>query len=86
METQLVKLNKDDIETAARIYSRAYQDYPVWKHLIPDEMERKTKFLTLWEFFVRFNLKYGQIYASSSKFEGVVSIIHSKDMNTSLLK
>lgn len=84
--SHLIELTKHDIERAALIYFHAYQDYPVWQHLIPDEMERKTKFLSLWEFFVKFNLKYGQIYANSSKIQGIVSIIHSENMNTSLIK
>lgn len=86
METPLIELKKHDIKRAARIYFKAYQEYPIWQFLIPDEMERKTKFLSLWEFFVKFYHKYGQIFANSSKFEGLVSIVHSEKMNTSLIK
>ena len=86
LENQLIKLTKHDFERAAKIFFRAYKEYPVWLHLIPNEVDRKPKFLSLWGFFVKFNLKYGQVYANSPKFEGVVSITHSDDMNTSLLK
>jgi GNAT superfamily N-acetyltransferase len=67
----ILRLDKSHIKPATRVLARAFQDYPLFVHLIPDESERKNKLSYILEAFVRYGILYGEVYASSPNLEGV---------------
>jgi hypothetical protein len=46
---------------------------------------KKEKLLVFFECFVRYGLRYGQVYATSSNYEGIAIWFNFEDINTSLI-
>lgn len=67
----LVRLKKSQIKPAAETLARAFQDYPAFIYIIPDASERRKKSPHLFQFFMRFGILYGEVYATSPNMEGV---------------
>jgi len=67
----LIRLKKADIKTAARVLARAFHDYPLSAYFFPDESERRRKQPAMFRTLIRRGLKYGEVYATSLKLEGV---------------
>jgi len=67
----LLRLDKSHIKPATEVLARAFQDYPLFVYLIPDESERKNKLPYLLETFVFYGVSYGEVYATSPNLEGV---------------
>ena len=67
----LVRLRKRDIKAAAETLAKAFQDYPLSLYFIPDELERRKKQPAMFSTLIKNGLKYGEVYATSSKMEGV---------------
>ena len=68
---ELYKIQKKDIETACQVLGKAFHTDPAWIHVIPDENERKEKLPSVFEYVVRYSLKYGEVYAPTEKLEGI---------------
>ena len=76
--SDLDKLKKQDIKKAANVLANAFSVDPLWKEIFNDE----DKFRVQFEFFLRFCMKYGNVFSTSDNFEGVMAILpHDKDMN-----
>jgi len=76
--SDLDKLKKQDIKKAANVLANAFSVDPLWKEIFNDE----DKFRVQFEFFLRFCMKYGNVFSTSNNFEGVMAILpHDKDMN-----
>ena len=67
----LYKIRKQDIEAACRVLGKAFHDDPAWIHVIPDENERQEKLPFIFEYVVRYSMKYGEVYAPTEKLEGI---------------
>ena len=67
----LLRLTKDRIKPAAEVLERAFRDYPMSAYFIPDEAKRSKKQPAIYRMLVRNGIKYGEVYATSSKLEGV---------------
>jgi GNAT superfamily N-acetyltransferase len=67
----LLRLDKSHIKPATRVLARAFQDYPLFVYLIPDDSERKNKLPYFLETFVCYGVFYGEVYATSPNLEGV---------------
>ena len=70
---ELYKIQKKDIETACRVLGKAFHNDPAWIYVIPDENERKEKLPSVFEYVVRYSLKYGAVYAPTENLEGIAA-------------
>ncbi|UCE13645.1 MAG: GNAT family N-acetyltransferase [Candidatus Heimdallarchaeota archaeon] len=68
---ELYKIQKKDIEKACNVLGKAFHDDPAWIHVIPDENERKEKLPTIFEYIIRYSLKYGKVHAPTENLEGI---------------
>jgi len=67
----LFRLTKAQVKPAAEALVRAFRDYPVSVYFMPDEAERIKKQPSVFRSLVRSGIKHGEVYATSSKLEGV---------------
>ncbi len=67
----LMRLTKADIKAAGETLARAFQDYPIMEYFIPDGQERKRKLPGVFRMQIRHGLKYGEVYTTSPRIEGV---------------
>jgi GNAT superfamily N-acetyltransferase len=70
---ELYKVQKKDIETACQVLGKAFHNDPAWIHVIPDENERNERLPSVFEYIVRYSLKYGEIYAPTDNLEGIAA-------------
>ena len=68
---ELYKVQKKDIVTACQVLGKAFHDDTAWIHVIPDENERIEKLPSVFEYIVRYSLKYGEVYAPTENLEGI---------------
>jgi len=74
----LYRIKRKDISKASRVLAEAFQDDPVWIHLIPDEDLRREKLPIVFAFITRYCLHYGEIYSPTEAIEGVAIWIPDK--------
>ena len=74
----LMPVGKPEVKPAARVLSRAFQNSPVFVHLLPDPLERKNKLHYFFEIVVRDAVRHGEVYATSQNLEGVAVWIPSE--------
>jgi len=81
----LYKLKKKDIDKSAEVLAKAFSDYPLFKHILDDNHNKKNiKILT--KFIVKYAILYGQAYATSPEIEGVILFSDFKDYKFTLLR
>ncbi len=80
----LLKLSKSEIKPAVDMLTRAFWDDPLTVHLFPDQDVRKKLFPILTKFRLKQGLKYGEVYATSSKVEGLALWKHSDSVDNTL--
>lgn len=68
---KLIRLRKDQIKPASRMLARAFHDDPIAAHRYPDKNDQKIKLPYVYEFLLRYNLRFAQVYATSDNLEGV---------------
>ncbi|OGN94714.1 MAG: hypothetical protein A2Y89_01185 [Chloroflexi bacterium RBG_13_51_18] len=67
----LVRLTKADIKAAAEVLAKAFQEYPLTAYFIPDASKRLRKQASSFGGLIWNGIQYGEVYATSSKMEGV---------------
>ena len=67
----LLRLTEAQVKPAAEVLARAFQDYPMSAYFMPDEAKRRKKQPAVFRMLVRSGIKYGEVYATSAKMEGV---------------
>ena len=67
----LERLNETHTELAANQLSQAFQNYPTFVYVYPDDSERKDKLPHLFKSMVYKGLLQGEVYATSPAMEGV---------------
>ena len=70
---ELYKLEKKDIKSACLVLGKAFHEDPAWVHVIPDESERSKRLPIIFEFLIRYSLRYGEVYAPTRKLEGIAT-------------
>lgn len=68
---ELYKIQKKDIETASQVLGKAFHEDPAWIYVIPDVNERREKLPAVFEYSIRYSLKYGEVYAPTENLEGI---------------
>jgi GNAT superfamily N-acetyltransferase len=67
----LIRLNNVQIGSAAEVLSKSFQGDPLMVYFSPDLAKRDKQLLKMFKFLVKYGVKYGEVYATSNKFEGV---------------
>jgi ribosomal protein S18 acetylase RimI-like enzyme len=69
----LVRLNKAEIKPAAEMLARAFQGYPLLKCVFPSELERRRIASYYFQYELAYAVQCGEVYATSSRLEGVAT-------------
>jgi GNAT superfamily N-acetyltransferase len=67
----LYQLQKKDITVAGQVLREAFYNDPAWIFVIPDDNERKKRLPFVFEYIIRYALKYGVVYAPTENLEGI---------------
>ena len=70
---QLYRLHKKDLPQASEVMADAFQHDPIWKAIFEDVPNIEDKVNVFYETPLRHCLKYGEVYASSDKLEGIAA-------------
>ena len=68
---ELISLEKAHIKPASHMLARAFRDDPIDDYAYPDAAEKARKLPHMYEFLLRYYLRYAQTYATSSRLEGI---------------
>lgn len=80
----LVRLEKSQVRAASEVLSRAFYDDPLFSSFIPDPLQRKKKLHYLLETIVNYSVSYGEVYSTSSNFEGIAVWLPSDKVDMTL--
>jgi len=72
---KLFRLTEDQVKNASKVLSRAFYDNPWSIYLIPDDSERREKLKYIYEYIIRYDILYGEVYSPSSDLEGIAGWI-----------
>ena len=70
----LHKVKKSEISKAALVLADAFKEDPLFKSIFGDAEKNKYNYILIAKFMLRYCHKYGDVYASSEKFEGIMAI------------
>ena len=73
LTNKLLRLTKKDRDAAAAVLGRAFTEYELLRHYFQDEKKRCAVAQTFCFIALSVCLKYGEVYASSEKMEGVAA-------------
>jgi ribosomal protein S18 acetylase RimI-like enzyme len=76
-------LAKEQIEQAALMLSQAFKDDPINHYAFPNPEERAKKMSYAYQYVLRYNLRYGRVFTTSSQLEGVSVWVHSDNLSSS---
>jgi len=79
-----ISLSKQNVQEAAETLASAFEDFPLFTFLLPEKRNRLEKLKVIFEGYVQHGLRYGQVYATSPKYEGVAVVYNYEEINTSL--
>jgi ribosomal protein S18 acetylase RimI-like enzyme len=68
---KLLRLTRKDRDAGAAVLGRAFTEYKLLRYYFQDETERHAVAVTFGFVALSVSLKYGEVYASSAKMEGV---------------
>jgi ribosomal protein S18 acetylase RimI-like enzyme len=71
--SELLRLTRKDRDAGAAVLGRAFTEYELLQYYFQDETERRAVADTLVFIELSVCLKYGEVYASSEKLEGVAA-------------
>jgi ribosomal protein S18 acetylase RimI-like enzyme len=67
----IIRLTKADIKGAAEVLARAFHNYPLSVYFEQNEDKRRKTSPRIYRTMINHGLKYGEVYATSVKIEGV---------------
>ncbi|MBN1693065.1 MAG: GNAT family N-acetyltransferase [Dehalococcoidales bacterium] len=67
----LIRLTKADMKGAAEVLARAFHDYPLSVYFEQNEDKRRKTSPRIYRSMINHGLKYGEVYATSPRYEGV---------------
>jgi hypothetical protein len=76
--TDLIRVEKKDLSKAAETISYAFMEDPLSIFFFPDESTRYQNLLIYFHVRINYGIRFGEVYATSNNFEGVVSWIPDK--------
>ncbi len=75
--SDLVRLSKQHVEPASATLALAFRNYAMLQYTFPDETERERMVPYYCQMVLYYGIRYGEVYATSSDFEGVAAWITS---------
>jgi ribosomal protein S18 acetylase RimI-like enzyme len=82
---ELRRIEKEEVGRAADTLVEAFQDDPVWNAIFSDYEEERDRVRAAYEVPLRYCMKYGSVYATSS-FEGAAAWAPERYADISLLR
>ena len=76
---ELTQVTKNNAELAVRSLEKAFESYPLLQYYYPEKSVREKIGYYFLSFPVYSGIKYGEVYATSSSFEGVAVWIPSEN-------
>ncbi len=73
----LVRLGRPDVNRAAEVLASAFHDYPLLRYSYPDGAQRGDMVSYYCQTVLYYGVRYGEVYATSSHYEGVAAWITS---------
>jgi GNAT superfamily N-acetyltransferase len=67
----LIRLNQNHLTKAAEVLAKAFQEYPLVAHFVPDSTKRPKTQARAFQTLLKDGIKYGEVYATSPEMEGV---------------
>jgi GNAT superfamily N-acetyltransferase len=80
-----ILVTKVNVQQAAETLISAFEDFPLFTFLLPEKLKRREKLMAIFEGYIRFGLRYGYVYATSSNFKGTAIWFNYEEMNTSII-
>lgn len=80
----LVRIDKTGIGKAAGTLTEAFFNYPVMEYLFPSESERERGLPFLFEYYLYYSVRYGEVYTTSTDMEGIAIWLTSENYHMSL--
>lgn len=80
----LVPLSNSTFERAVDVLTRSFWNDPLNEYFFPDETLRKRFLPVFFEYRLKQGIKYGEVFATSDKVEGIAIWKHSKTIDTTL--
>jgi len=77
----MYRLEKADIQKASVVLGEAFQDYPIFKYIIPDVDFRKENLKYVCQFLLNLGGTKGEVIGTSDQLEGVSIWIPSRKSN-----
>ena len=81
---EFISLDKDSIKPAAMAMARAFHDSSVYIYTYPDASEREKRVPHSFDSVLRYGLRYGKVYTTSDRLEGIAVWMHSELMKMTI--
>lgn len=82
----LVRIDKTGIGQAAAALTSAFFNYPVMEYLFPSVAERGKGLPYLFEYYLYYSVRYGEVYATSANMEGIAIWLTSDNYRLSFFR
>ena len=76
--SDLLRVKRKDLPRAVETMSYAFMEDPLANLFFPNDSTKFENLLTYFQVRLNYGLRYGEVYATSDKFEGVASWIPDK--------
>jgi len=80
----LVRLHESQVGPASEVLARAFLNDPAFAQLVPDESKRARLLPHLFRVELRHGIRYGEVYATSPRMEGIAIWLPSEALEMSL--
>jgi len=78
-----IDLSKTQIGPGSAVLAEAFLDSPLFVRLFPDLPKRKKVLPYIFDFAVRYGLRFGEVYTTSSNLEAIAICFHSEKAGVS---
>lgn len=69
----LYELQRSDISKASAVMKSAFQDDPIFNVFAKQDSKNEKWLYALYEFPIRYSLRYGEVHAISENLEGIIA-------------
>ena len=75
----LIRLKKNLVKLAGKMLARAFINEPYEVYCTPDEIKRRKRLTHAFTFVMKYGVRYGKVYTTSSKLEGIAGWLPSRN-------